>query len=324
MTINPEKVNWFNTFTEFHSGLLRRTNRNEKIPNIGVLPVGRNNNVARNIFKFSSASDLELVKGIADATISVVRGKTERKDIMQIQQLPSEEDTAPTPKPVYVVGKVQWGAFRDMYEKRDSYWYFGPLREYAALLFNVFNDEITWNCNAKLIYTDPCQGCRNCFVKSNEVQVQGGRRWWSSFIPTFRLGSSNAGRAPDYSKVVNPNCSETTVLDVKPCDLLLTTKNVEEGCPPAGAEATDDDVPKILVKLGNGFTGFEFVMEGWKRIQRKYFEPVIEYPARTVDIIPEQNSTEEKELFYSFDNEAYEVKPIRVTLIPKAINFYVL
>lgn len=297
---------------------MRRTNKNDTIPVIGILPVGRTNRIASNFFNYSSKSDVEQVRGLAEATISVVRGKVDRKDVMQIQVLPTESTPEP-PKPVYAVGRLQWGAFRDAFEKRDSYWYVGPLREYAAFLFNVFSDTLTWNCEAKLIYTDPCGGCSNCYVKPNQPDTRNRRRWWSSFIPSFRLGSSP--QTPDYSKVVNKHCAEVTEITVQPSEILLTTENGEE----AGKRSDElTALPQIALKLGNGDQGFDFVTESWRRVRTNHFEPLIEYPVRTVDILPEQISTEERERFFSIDNEAYEVKPIRVTLLPKAIQFYVL
>lgn len=291
------------------SGLLRRTNPNERPPTIGVLPVGRTNNFATKTFKLSNASSVKQVEGIADATMSIVRGKTERKDVMQIQLLATESQPV-LPKPVYAIGQLQWGAFRDAYEKRDSYWYFGSLREYVTFLFNAFSDSLTWNCTAKLIYTDPCQGCSNCFIKQQALSA-GPRRWWSSFIPSFRLGSSNHAQLPDYSKVVNKNCAQTTELEVQPSEIFLTIQN-------------DNGQSRISVKLGNGYHGLEFITESWKRLQQKGFEPLVEYSVRSVDILPENVSSEENEKYFSIDNEAFEVKPIKVTLLRNAVNFFVL
>lgn len=305
------------TISEAISGLLRRENPNEKAPSIGILPVGRSNNIASNIYKYTNSSNLEHVRGIADATISIVRGKTERKDVMQIQLLPTEENQL-QPKPVYALGRLQWGAFRDAYEKRDRYWYLGSLRDYATFLFNAFNDSITWHCSAKLIYTDPCQGCSNCYVKPNTTTpIQNQRRWWSGFIPTFRLGGS-ADQLPDYSKVVNKNCASVTELEVQASEVLLTTQNDIDG------DLNDVSVPKISLKLGNGYEGLEFIQESWRRLQRNRFEPLVEYNVRTVEIQPQIDTTPENEKYFSIDNEAYEVNPIKVTLLPKAINVYVL
>lgn len=47
------------------------------------------------------------------------------------------------------------------------------------------------------------------------------------------------------------------------------------------------------------------------------FKEVIE--ARTVDLKPEMNR---ENLWFSIDNEEYEVKPIRVTLLPNILKMY--
>lgn len=306
------------TVSETVSGLLRRGNPKEKAPSIGILPVGRANNIATTIFSYANGSDLEEVRGIADATIAVVRGKTQRKHVMQIQLLPTEENPQ-QPKPVYAVGRLQWGAYRDAFEKRDRYWYLGALREHATFLFNAFSDSLTWNCKATVIYTEPCLGCSNCYVKPNSTQpTRNQRRWWSGFIPSFRLGGGAAnGDLPDRSKVVNKNCANTTVIEVQPSEILLATENDVDG------DRSDTSVPKISLKLGNGCEGFEFAQESWKRLHRNQFEPLIEYSARSVVIHPHIEITPENEKFFSIDSEAYELHPVQVTLIPNAINVYV-
>lgn len=47
------------------------------------------------------------------------------------------------------------------------------------------------------------------------------------------------------------------------------------------------------------------------------FKEVIE--ARTVDLKPEMNR---ENIWFSIDNEEYEVKPIRVTLLPNILKMY--
>lgn len=307
------------TVSEAISGLLRRGNPSEKAPSIGILPIGRTNNIATNIYKYTNDSSLEQVRGIADATISVVRGKTERKDVMQVQLLPTDENPS-QPKPVYAVGRLQWGAYRDAFEKRDRYWYLGSLREYATFVFNAFSDSLTWNCTATLTYTEPCLGCSNCYVKPNSTSpARSQRRWWSSFIPSFRPGGAAGNdELPDRSRILNKTCANTTVLEVQPSEILLTTRNDIDG------DHDDLSVPKISLKLGNGYEGLDFIQESWRRLQRNRFEPLIEYNVRSVEIRPHIEITPEQEKFFSIDNEAYEINPVKVTLIPNAINVYVL
>lgn len=298
------------------TGLLRRQiNKNEQYPTIGILPVGRTNNIATNLYNYSQKTKLDRVKGIADATISIVRGKTDRKDILKIE-LTEEEQAI---KPIYAVGTLEWGAFRDALNLRDRYWYFGPLREYATFLFNAFSDSLTWNCKAKLIYTDPCAGCQNCYIKPHEKEVQSQRRWWLRFIPSFRPAGTNRVQIPNYSKIINPNCSKINEISVENSNgILFATTNTAE------VVSLPDEPPKLAVKLSKETKGYDFITDSWKRLQTNQFSTNQEITARTVEVLPDNTATDGAEHFFSIDNEAYEVKPVRITILPKILDFYAL
>lgn len=327
---------------------MRRSNANDTSPTIGVLPVGRTNTVASTIFNYSSKSQLERVKGLADASISVVRGKTAKKDVMKIEII-SDEPQEAARKPIYALGVLEWGAYRDAFIQRDRYWYVGPLRERAAFLFNAFSDALTWNCDASLVWTEPCFGCSNCYVKPHQQDVkQQSRRWWSGFI---RMGapSSTKSDSPDYSRVKNDRCAIQNETKVHTTGLLLTTSNATPPC-----DSSDETVPpKLLVKLAKESYGFDFVLASWKRLSSGQFDCDTEIAVRSIQIIPnaeadgesdseekaeekseekaekkaeeeaEKKAEEKAEKFFSIDNEAYETKPIKITLLPKLVNFYV-
>lgn len=252
---------------------------------------------------------------MANAAISIVRGKTEPKDVMKIEVLQSEDTAeASNPKPVYAVDSLHWGAYRDIWTRRDKYWYFGSLREYATFLLNAFDNDAQWRCKAKLIFSPPCPGCRNCFVKQEERTVETNKRWWSKFIPKISFGSKRQITGPDYSKIINENCQSKTEIEVEPSELLLTT-NVNR---------QPDEVPRISLKIGKyEESSIDFVKNSWRRLGINDFECKNE-DIRSVEIVPEVVSTEEKEIFFSIDNEAYEVKPVRISVIPRAIEFYTL
>lgn len=308
---------------------MRRSNANDTSPTIGVLPVGRTNTVASTLFNYSSKSELERVKGLANASISVVRGKTEKRDVMKIEII-SNEPQEVVKKPVYALGILEWGAYRDAFIQRDRYWYVGPLRERAAFLFNAFSDVLTWNCDASLVWTEPCFGCSNCYVKPHQQEVkQQSRRWWSGFI---RMGapSSSKSDSPDYSRVKNDRCAIQNEMKIHTTGLQLTTSNAT---PPS--DSSDEAVPpKLQVKLAKENYGFDFVLDSWKRLSSGQFDCDTELAVRSIQIIPNaeadgnadsEEKAEEKnaENFFSIDNEAYETKPIKITLLPRLVNFYV-
>ncbi|XP_050074675.1 acylglycerol kinase, mitochondrial [Anopheles maculipalpis] len=314
------------TLSEAVSGMKRRQD-GAQCP-IGVLPLGRTNTLAMKLFWAEGAnnSDLEKVRTMANAAYAVIAGKKEKTDVMRIEVLPSVADETPPEKPVYAVGALQWGAFRDILALRDKYWYTASLRDYTAFLFNAFDGAHTWNCKAKIAYTEPCSGCSNCYKDMDDQwaaakrQEQQPRRWWSVFVPRSKTVPKT-----DYTKIINDRCSVRHELEVDPSELVIKTGNVavEEKENEKGEGST-----KLEVLVGEqADSSFNFIGESWGRVKsRKFFE----YPAkdsisvRTVELLPERLKVEESdpELYYSIDNEAYEVRPVRITLVPKAVEIF--
>lgn len=313
-------------------GLLRRSNPHDTTPAIGVLPVGRTNTVATNIFNYTSESRLERVRSLADASISIVRGKTAKKDVMKIEIISNDPEEV-AKKPVYALGILEWGAYRDAYNQRDRYWYFGPLRERATFLFNAFSDSLTWNCDALITWTEACNGCSNCYVKPHQQEVKPqSRRWWSSFI---RMGSpsSNKSDTPDYSRIKNDRCAIQNEMDIHTTGLQLTTSNATQTNNIVN-ETQTPQMPRLQVKLAKENHGFDFVLASWKRLSDGVYDSETEFGVRSIQIIPnvklEENSDSKEnkdekaaEKFYFIDNESYETKPVKITLLPRLVDFYV-
>lgn len=124
---------------------------------------------------------------MAEATMAIIRDFQKQVDVMKVEILENSDN--PTGKPIYALGELKWGAFRDVEERIGKYWLWGPLKSYAAYFFGAFK-SLTWDCNAQFHYTVPCEGCNNCMRNNlqdaNELkfgsQVQN-TRWWHAFIP---------------------------------------------------------------------------------------------------------------------------------------------
>lgn len=304
------------TLSETVTGLFRR--EDGEICPIGILPVGRTNSVARRLFALSErpTSNIEEVKILANAAISAVRGKIEKKDAMKIELINSEGDDQPQTRPVYAVGGLQWGAFRDILSKRDKYWYTNGLREYVAFLFNAFSDDITWNCKARLVYSDPCTGCKNCRSQADKPKHAKNTRWWAKFTPRAK---PTAPVGIDYSKIINESCNDTHELEVDSTEFELVTRNLElEG----------SELPQLKVRLSGALQkGFGYTLDAWSRVKSHAKLPYVEHiiDAKSVEIIPETDKNKkENDNFYSIDNEDFEVKPIRVSVVPEALQVFVL
>ena len=96
----------------------------------------------------------------------------------------------------------------------------------------------------------------------------------------------------------------------------------------------------VLIIYNSGpksISGFEFVKEGWLRTKTetshmnrekilvRQFEMIPKTEESSVaenEQIEEPKSVEVKERWYSIDNDNYEVKPIRVTVLPDAIKVF--
>ncbi|XP_031640699.1 acylglycerol kinase, mitochondrial [Contarinia nasturtii] len=315
------------TLSEIVTGLFRRTSyKNEAHPVIGILPVGRENTFAQKLFNFTKASELQQVQGLADASLSVVRGNVVPKDVMKIEVI--DDDAKDKVKPVYAFSSFEWSAYIDAFNERDRYWYFGSLRDYVTFIFNAFNNSMAWNYAATLTYTEPCSGCSNCYVDQKKFETKStNRRWWSAFIPSFRLGSSqSAPKLPDYSKVQNVNCNVKTSIECDSAGIIVSSSNI------TNVEQQDESRPHLTLKLIKGEDGFSFIGDSWNRLNKDQIKLNQEHAIRTIEIFPkpitdlnsnvDSDTNTDTERFFYIDHESYEVKPIRITLLPKLINFY--
>lgn len=326
------------TLSEAITGLLRRAQTDPKVPAVGefiilrlmttrlmitliscsgVVPVGCVNQFSFMLFNSQElpTNKVEEVKAMARAALSVVKGKTEKKDVMKIQLIadPNVEQAEPT-KPFYAVGSLSWGSFNDIMKKKDKYWVTGPLRNYTAFLFNGFGrKDVSFDCKANLIYSDPCLGCSNCYEKlESRTQKMQNSRWWSQFNAQEKV--------PDYSKVLNPNCLNTYEEKIDTSEFVISTNT---------AEGISDSNSKMNIKVNTkqDDRGFDYILSSWKRISNRRYLDIPESKiigARTVVLMPEVNSEEDKELYYAIDNEPYEVMPIKITLLPKRLEFFTL
>lgn len=297
------------TVSEAVTGFLRRAHFSD-CP-LGVLPVGRTNTFAKQVFDYSNDSNLTEVHGLANATIAAVRSKTTNRDVIKIESLAEESAEAPA-RPIFALGNIQWGAYRDALSLRDKYWYTGPLREYTCFLFNAFGDRLTWNCSSQITYSSPCQGCSNCFDKPKQAAPAppSNRRWWSS-------APKSATAGPDFSKIKNPLCSSQQTTHIQPSELLITQDS----------NRSDSELPRLVIQMGRDEpSSTDFLRESWTRVYSDEFEPVRQVEVRSVEIRPQPEVlfSEDNEAFFSIDNEAYEVKPVRISVVPRAVKMFTM
>lgn len=261
---------------------------------------------------------MERVKGLADASLAIVRGNAIPTDVMKIEVI--QDDTENT-KPVYALSGFEWSSYAEAFYRRDKYWYWGQWRDYVTFIFNAFSNSITWDCAATIIYTEPCAGCSNCYIAAQQADLKStkNRRWWSSFIPSFRLGSaqSRLDKSVDYSKIKNVNCTNQTTIECDGCaGVVVNTSN------PHKSTANGIQCPQLELQVIKGENGFSFINDSWSRLNTNQINFDQELAVRTVEIRPKIELEPQQEKFFFIDHESYEVKPIRITLLPKLVSFY--
>ncbi|XP_044732309.1 acylglycerol kinase, mitochondrial [Chrysoperla carnea] len=280
------------TVSEVITGLLRRCNNDASqnhVP-VGVLPLGRSNTLAASLFP--GGDKLSVVRSLADATMAVVKQNTKPIDLMKIEV---QDDT--NSKPVYAVNEIEWGVFRDARAVQDKYWYFGKLRNYATYIFNA--SQINSPYEATLVYSLPCPGCKNC----KNVISNSENKWWKSLF-----GRSTSKQEAIQYVNVNPQCNQLIEKDVATTSISLRTTNT--------MDESNVDVPQLCINVGPDKIDYiDFVKQGVSQ-QPQIIDKVA---ARQVQLKPGIPESEEE---LSIDNESFELKPITVTLLPKAIKVF--
>ncbi|KAL3288709.1 hypothetical protein HHI36_003144 [Cryptolaemus montrouzieri] len=288
------------TLCEVVTGLLRRTEENTSglVP-IGVLPLGRNNSVATSFFP--GGNHLVKVRSLVDASMAVVEEATKTVDVMKVEITEeSEEDS----KPIYALSGLKWGAFRDAEVSKDKYWYYGSLRKYATYIFNGYKTSLTWKVNADIIYSPPCEGCLNCLKKKTNT---GNQKWFQKF-------SKDKSSDQHLLKTVSPLCVTEYQTKIETSNFVISTSNILP---------CNENIPKLHLSIGpKSLDYIGFVQQGWKfeKGQETDIEEKVE--ARVIDIKPNDTWSAEKEAWFSIDNDNFEVKPIKITLLPKFITMF--
>nr|XP_018912625.1 PREDICTED: acylglycerol kinase, mitochondrial [Bemisia tabaci] len=296
------------TVSEVITGLLRRFEGNIhkalQIP-IGILPLGRTNSVIKSLVKIDENELKEKV--LTDAAMNVVNEKTKRLDVISVQLT---EDLPIGKRPIYALSSVEWGALRNADAAQDKYWYYGVFRNYMSYLFHgTPKSEV----QTELSFTPPCTGCNNCFSIRKDLHKEEGhsKKWWHYFLPVMSRQSSE--KQVDYSSIMNPDCSQVTNKKVESINLAITTTNIQP--------ESSSDIPHLNVYIAEPEMSYiDFVKKGFKRIEDRVFEAPESFEAHILELHPVLKTDEE--MYFSIDNEPYEVRPVKITLLPKSINVF--
>uniref|UniRef100_A0A0A9Y733 Acylglycerol kinase, mitochondrial n=1 Tax=Lygus hesperus TaxID=30085 RepID=A0A0A9Y733_LYGHE len=311
------------TLSETITGLMRSRGELCKIP-IGVLPLGSRNSVASGLFE---EAEQHKVVTMANATLAVVKGNVRPIDAFRVEVLNTDPEMTENPRPVYGVGSVEWGLRRELRKKSDSLWWMGPLKGWAPLIFHSPYFHIAQNTGfieANIRYSPPCGGCNNCYQQRadlrREAPTQQSSRWWNIMsLENRRTVTQNVEPVVDYTAIANETCTVVKETKVITSDLNITITDRSQD---------HQLVPKLVLEVGPEvkYQG-ELLTEGFKILkdEKSVLKDVIE--AKQLEIRPlestsQPSATEEVEDNLSIDNEDFEVRPIRVSILPNSVRVF--
>lgn len=128
----------------------------------------------------------------------------------------------------------------------------------------------------------------------------------------FRFSKQKIG--DNHPKIVNPKCTTWHEKTVETSDFVLSTSNIS---------SEKNDIPKLHLSIGpKSLNYIEFVKQGWNYENGKQREFEEHLHARMMNIKPKEIWSEEKGLWFSIDNDEYEVKPVKITLLPRFITMF--
>ncbi|XP_043251580.1 acylglycerol kinase, mitochondrial [Colletes gigas] len=295
------------TLSDVLTGLVRKYNSNinsvKQCP-IGILPLGLTNRVAKSLYH--EYDNLTNVRQCIEATMAIIDEKSKMMDMIEIA--PIEENSEEPVRPIYAMGTIEWGAWKNAHALAKKYWYWGPLKKYATYVFNGYKETLSWNYDVLMNYTNPCDGCSHCYQKDF---VSSNKRWWHAFVSRRNTITDNV----DYSRIINENCGVRHELPVSTSELHIETSNIDKS-----QALSSSPLSSLKVKKGPKCENyFSFVVEGWKQENNneQLYEQIIE--AKDIELIP-QEITNENTLY--IDNEEYELKTVKIKLLSRAVKVF--
>ncbi|KAL1462257.1 hypothetical protein WDU94_014107 [Cyamophila willieti] len=304
------------TISEVVTGLLRGFDHDcsmaRRLP-IGILPLGRNNHIARSIYgdPLDRDGQVETAESLARAAMTVVeQARSSEMNALCVQVLqgndPDDGSEAesrplvPDSNKFYALHSVEWGNLKNAQTKRDKYWYLGPLKPYLTYMLNGLSLE---PIKARLVYSAPCTGCKQCYTTRSDVKIEPKKQWFEKFVTK----NSADVKSKNYTLIDNAQCGVLNQQYVDSMDIKVTV------LPPPHM---------TFVKGPNSYTYQDFVKLGWDYEQTNQLESTEQIQAQQLDIIPETNEEDSNNSFIYIDNEQFDLKPLRLTLLQNTIQVY--
>lgn len=274
------------TASEVVTGLMRRGG--SACP-IAIIPMG---NKSYSQFQYNK---LGYVTSLTNSVLLLLNGAASFERVLKFECLENQDEMNKMNKPIFGISSFKWGVLRDLDAIKNKYWYFGIFKKQAAVLFNAFSDNLTLDCSADVTYTPPCNGCGNCLKP-----IENPKNHWLKYLYT------NEGKISKESDIVNDECIKQIHCSVSTSQITTTSF-----CKPDGCQL----VTKSYTKINSGV---DLIKRFFNTNSFENF-PTLTIDSRTIQVVPTA-SYENK--FFSIDGEEYEVRPIRISLVPKAIQVF--
>ncbi|XP_030384004.1 acylglycerol kinase, mitochondrial [Scaptodrosophila lebanonensis] len=287
------------TTSEVVTGLMRRNSGNS-CP-IVLLPLGRTSQSASKYFQHDVKNDVDYVKALSGSLMPLLKGNFKFESVIQYDVLDKEAsiDGPKNLKPIFGLNRFSWGLMKDIDAVKDKYWYFGILRHYAAAFFKSFSSSVNWNFETDYIYTPPCPGCSNCFVKSQAKSPS------VFFLRNLVAPKTNTGRSENEKTARNDSCTTKFEGRIETNQLNIACNRNEENYSELESEFINSLQP-----------GWDFV-KNIPNITKNAITPNLVLRSRTIQLYPIADTSN---IFYSIDGEEYDARPIKVSVVPNAIK----
>jgi len=287
------------TLMETVTGLLRRKDKEMavKVP-IGVLPVGKTNTLAHNLFETDDS-----VRLMGEATMSVVRQLKKQVGVVEVEN--RGEDEHMRGKKLYCVNSLELGGWKDARMRCDRYWLFGfGLKHYVTYVgsFLTGHKEVLWDCDLDLQYMGLGEHITEKFENNvaHEQEPATGSSGWMSWLSQGGGGSVKTdhqiNEVKEWRNFGKFNGTQITI------------------------EKESDSLKSSLFKGPVGF--YEFVSHGWNSVNKN--PSSIEVESLDSDqfyISPVLREGEERKM--CMDGDEIDLNgPVMVTLLRDQISVF--
>uniref|UniRef100_A0A0K2THD1 Acylglycerol kinase, mitochondrial n=1 Tax=Lepeophtheirus salmonis TaxID=72036 RepID=A0A0K2THD1_LEPSM len=305
------------TLMETITGLLRRKDANSYAKSIvlGVLPVGKDNKMAKTLFHDHSGNDVDLM---SSATMSVLNKLFRPMDVIEIANMDEEDE-----KKLYGLRSFHIGAFRDVHERKEKFWLFGSLKNLFAYVFSYSTSqkEINWDLNGVIQYSETEELVKEVSnFKQKKTEVAESPKSTARWLLSFFTGSS-IGKASETREITFKRIRQWILLPVyQGLELFVSTENEVDKL-----EAKETN-HMLKLRLGPKSLNFlDFVHEGWSREKNNsYTEDLYSnYVTKAVTFNAGKMKRDDSGVKFSLDNESIELRGgLEISILPNKVLMF--